>query len=123
MAFPYIFKANFEGGTNGEWDSESDTGSRLDFPHYSELARIPGLAMPYRGARCMRVDLTTGQTNDHTVTEGDIDIADGAQRRTCRRCDGIEHAHLHALGDRVHHLLGTRRAHRRAARQQHQPRN
>ena len=78
MAIPYIFESNFEQGTNAEWDSETDTGSLLDFPHYSELSRLQGAPMPYRGAYCMRI--TPGDTNDHTLTEGDIDIADGATR-------------------------------------------
>jgi len=76
VAFPFLVAANFEQGTNAEWDSEADTGSLLDFPHYSTLAAIPGLPMPFRGAYCMRIRM--GDTNDHTVTEGDIDIADAA---------------------------------------------
>ena len=76
MAHPYIFASNFEAGTNAEWDSETDTGSKLDFPHYTDLARISGMPAPYRGAFCARWDLTTGDTNDHTLIEGDIDIAD-----------------------------------------------
>jgi hypothetical protein len=80
MAHPWVFESNFEAGTNAEWDSESDTGSKLDFPHYTTLAAIPGLGMPYKGAYCMRVDLRSGDTNDHTLTEGDIDIADAATR-------------------------------------------
>lgn len=76
MAHPWVFEANFETGDNSEWDSESDTGSLLDFPHYSTLAKIPGIGMPFRGAYCMRVQ--PGDTNDHTVTEGDLNIsADG----------------------------------------------
>lgn len=78
MAHPWIFEANFEAGTNAEFDSETDTGSRLDFPHYSELARTPGIGMPYRGAYCMRIQM--GDTNDHTLIEGDIDIADTVTR-------------------------------------------
>lgn len=74
MAFPFVFESNFEQGTNAEWDSESDTGSLLDFPHYSTLAGISGAPVPYRGAYCMRIRM--GDTNDHTLTEGDIDIAD-----------------------------------------------
>lgn len=74
MAFPFTFHSNFEAGTNAEWDSETDTGSLLDFPHYSVLAQDPNSVMPYRGAYCMRNAL--GDTNDHTLTEGDIDIAD-----------------------------------------------
>jgi len=76
MAFPYVFESNFEQGTNVEWDSESDTGSLLDFPHYSTLAKDPDAPVPYRGAYCMRINLSGGDTNDHTLTEGDIGIAD-----------------------------------------------
>lgn len=78
MSFPYVFEANFQAGTNGEWDSESDTGSLLSVVHYSVLSNTPGMAMPYRGAFCMRIQM--GDTNDHTLTEGDIDIADTATR-------------------------------------------
>lgn len=78
MAFPYIFHANFAAGSNAEWDSETDTGSKLDFPHYSALAKIPAMPAPYSGAYCMRIQM--GDTNAHTLTEGDIDIADGATR-------------------------------------------
>ncbi len=74
MAYPFIFHSNFEAGTNAEWDSETDTGSLLDFPHYTVLAKDPNSLMPYRGAYCMRNAL--GDTNDHVVIEGDIDIAD-----------------------------------------------
>jgi len=62
MAFPYSTIENFESGALGEFDSETDTGSRLDFPHYTDLARTPNIAMPYNGAYCMRVDLSS--TND-----------------------------------------------------------
>ena len=80
MAFPWVFSANFEAGTNAQFDSESDTGSLLSFPHFSTLARIPGLPAPYEGAYCMMIDLRASDTNDHTVTEGDIDIATGVTR-------------------------------------------
>ena len=76
MAFPFIFEENFELGTLGDFDSETDTGSLLDFVHYSTLSKIPGLPAPYRGAYCMRI--VAGDTNDHTLTEGSIDIADGS---------------------------------------------
>lgn len=78
MAFPYLYSASFDTGNNTEWDTETDTGNLLDFPHYSELARIPGYPAPYRGAYCMRI--RPGDTNDHTLTEGDIDIADTVTR-------------------------------------------
>lgn len=78
MSFPWVFHSNFAAGTNAEWDSESDTGSLLDFPHYSTLAKIPGMPAPYSGAYCMRIVL--GDTNDHVLVEGDIDIATGTTR-------------------------------------------
>lgn len=82
MAFPYIFESNFEQGTNGEWDSEADTGSKLSFPHYSQLARYDaaniGSIAPFRGAYVAELDL--GDTNDHTLIEGDIDIANAVTR-------------------------------------------
>lgn len=81
MAFPYVHESNFEQGTNAEWDSESDTGSLLDFPHVSTLAAqsatgIGSNAIPFRGAYCMRIRL--GDTNDHTLTEGDHNISANA---------------------------------------------
>lgn len=80
MAFPYIFESNFEQGSNAEWDSETDTGSKLDFPHYSTLANVANAPMPYRGAYCMRILM--GDTNDHTLIEGDLDIADAGTAYT-----------------------------------------
>ena len=74
MALPYIASASFDTGDNTEWDSEADTGSLLDFPHYTTLGGIPGAPAPFRGAYCMRIQ--PGDTNVHTVTEGDINIAD-----------------------------------------------
>ena len=62
MAFPYTTYANFEAGTKGHFDTETDTNSGLDFPHYTDLAKIPGLSMPYRGAYCARINLATAST-------------------------------------------------------------
>lgn len=77
MAFAWLFESNFEAGDASEWDGgETDTGSLLDFPHYTTLAAIPGGGLPFRGAYCMRV--VCGDTNPHTVDDGDIDIADNA---------------------------------------------
>jgi len=81
MAFPWIFESNFENTvTPFGWDSESDTGDKLDVAHYSLLSRIPNISMPFRGASCMRVDLRSGDANDHVLVEGDIDIADATTR-------------------------------------------
>ena len=81
MAHPWVFESAFENRTTPfGWDSESDTGSKLDVPAYWELAQIPGMGMPFRGASCLRIDLRSGDANDHTLTEGDIDIADATTR-------------------------------------------
>ena len=95
MAFPFIFEEDFEdaegdvittdpaaampsGATRTGFDSESDTGGKLSVVSYRELARTPGAPMPFRGAYLLRNEL--GDTNDHVVIEGDIDIADGNTR-------------------------------------------
>lgn len=80
MSFPYIFSSSFDTGDNSEWTSEHDGESLLDFPHYSELARLPGYPAPYRGAYCMRVQLSDAE--EHTVTAAAIDIADTVTRHT-----------------------------------------
>ena len=54
MAFPWITDTNFEDGTQQTWNSRE--GTDPTFAHYSELARTPGLPMPFRGAYCMRVN-------------------------------------------------------------------
>ncbi|MCP4900120.1 MAG: hypothetical protein GY906_24380 [bacterium] len=78
MAFAWIAHSNFEGGSNAEWDSEADTDGILDFPHYSELARWPwSTSTPYSGAYCARIK-PAGGTNDATLTEADINIANTA---------------------------------------------
>lgn len=76
MSFPYTFESNFEAGSNAEWDSETDTQSKLDFPHYTQLARYPWSGFsPYRGAYCARVQ--TGGITDAYLTEADCDISVG----------------------------------------------
>jgi hypothetical protein len=79
MAFPYIFESNFEGGSNGEWDSQTDTSSLLTFPRYDELVRFPGRQTPFNGAYCAKWTLTSS-TNDAYVVEGDINQADDETR-------------------------------------------
>lgn len=68
MAIPYLSNFNAEQGDKGHFESETDTGARLDFPHYSDLAREPGVSMPYNGAYCLRVDLAKS-TNDAYLEE------------------------------------------------------
>ena len=84
MAYPYIFHANFEAAFSSEWDvAEADTGTLLDRVHYADLAPLYSAAktaMPFRGAYCMRIDGRPFDTNDHTIGDGDIDIATGVTR-------------------------------------------
>lgn len=76
MAFPYIFAENFQRGTLGNFDSETDTVAQLDFPHYKELARYPWRGcVPYTGAYALRLQLTGG-TADAVLVEADTNIAD-----------------------------------------------
>ncbi len=76
MAFPWIFESNFEQGTNAEWDSSHDGEGLLDFPHYTTLSQIPNTGVPWGGAYCMRVQMSDAE--EHTVLEGDLNIADTA---------------------------------------------
>lgn len=75
MAFPYLFYTNFEDGTIGSFDSETDTTGRLDVAHYSDLARVPGLAMPWRGAYALRANLATSATTAYLQEDGSFDTA------------------------------------------------
>lgn len=75
MAFPYTFFENFEDGTLGNFNSETDTGSALDFPHYTQLTRTND-PTPYRGAHMLRVDLANVGGNTAYVQENDgFDLA------------------------------------------------
>lgn len=75
MALPYISHCNFEDGTKGHFTSETDTTNRLDIAHYSELARIPGLEMPFNGAYCLRLDLGTSNTDAFLQEDTLLDLA------------------------------------------------
>jgi len=70
------FQDNFESGDATVWSGgETDTGSYLDIVHYTELARTPGMPMPYSGAYCARWQVAGGtSTADAILTENDIDI-------------------------------------------------
>ena len=70
MSFPWLSECGFEEGTKGHFDTETDTETRLDFPHYSVLAKTPGLPAPFRGAYCMRANLANdGSPADALVQE------------------------------------------------------
>lgn len=75
MAFPWVFEENFEAGTTGLFNSESDSASRLEVAHYTTLARIPGLSAPWKGAYCMWVDLKKSTTDAYVQEDDGFDIA------------------------------------------------
>lgn len=58
MAFPWLFSDGLESGTTV---ATASSGTLIDFPHYTELAR-QGMA-PYRGSYAMRVRLAGGTTS------------------------------------------------------------
>lgn len=78
MAFPFLSEANFEVGTRGHFDAEQDGDAKLDFPHYSEIARTPGIAMPWRGAYAMRIDLAGGTADAYVQETGSWDLTAGS---------------------------------------------
>lgn len=75
MAFPWLSECTFDDGTSGHFDTESDGDSRLDFPHYGALSKVPGDPIPYRGAYCARVDLSVGTTDAYLQETGSWDTA------------------------------------------------
>ena len=79
MAFAWIMEVNFEDGTDGTFDgTEQDDDGRLNIQHYSEIARTPGLAMPFRGAYAMRIDLATGINNAFLLENTNFDLTAGS---------------------------------------------
>lgn len=74
MAFPFLSETDFEPGTRDHFDAESDSANRLDFPFYYQLAQVPGLPAPYRGAACMRV-LLNSTTDAYIQETGSWDLS------------------------------------------------
>ena len=77
MAFPFVGDEDFEDGTV-PFDATTDTGGALSIAHYSELARTPGIAMPYRGAYCMKVDVGSVSTQSFYRDDTIFDISAAA---------------------------------------------
>lgn len=80
MAFPYIFNANNELGTTGDWASETDTASQLDIVNYVELGRYPwSSCAPYSGAYDIRVVLSGGTADaflkSSTIAQADTNVS------------------------------------------------
>src|SRR5512139_1771060 len=71
MAFPYLHHSNWSAGTSAEWDSETDTQSKLSFPNFVTLAQTHKLA-PFSGRCGCLIDQSIGtSTTDAVVTETD----------------------------------------------------
>lgn len=72
MAFPWVNQETFDDGTRGNFDSETDADSILDFPHYKALA-AQGLS-PWQGAHALRVRLS-GTSTGFIQEDADFDLA------------------------------------------------
>src|SRR3990167_4958068 len=72
MAFPWLTQEPFDDASRGNFDSETDASSILDFPHYAELAR--GGFAPWQGAHALRAQLSGTATGLITET-GSFDTA------------------------------------------------
>src|SRR3990167_6474831 len=79
MAYAYSFYENFVLGTRGNFDSETDTDSKLDWQHHSMLTRqLVRSETAWAGPYVMHINLATG-TADAVVTEtGGFDTAASA---------------------------------------------
>ena len=75
MALPLEFHETFEAGTKGNFDSESDSGNRLDFPHQMDIG---DRMMPWRGAYMCRVSL--GKNSTDAYLEEGVSWASGQNR-------------------------------------------
>ena len=73
MAFPFLGEKNFEVGSNSEWDSETDTDSKLSVEHYTALATRR--LTPYRGAYAAYINLALGTNAAYFEETGDFDLA------------------------------------------------
>lgn len=70
------FQDSFESGDFSGWSvGEVDTESQLDVVHYSTLAGIPGMPMPYSGAYCARWVLFGSGAPPADAITTDIDFA------------------------------------------------
>ena len=78
MAFPWDKEEGFEDGTAGIFDgTETDTGARLSFASYRDLAAKGRRVAPWRGAYCMEIDLAKS-TAEATIIDPDFNVAAAA---------------------------------------------
>ena len=80
MAFPWVFQENFDAGSRGNFDAETDTNSKLSFPHYTVALANPPHQIPYRGAYSMFIDLSGGTADAFVSETGDFDQASEVTR-------------------------------------------
>ena len=75
MAFPFLEEGNFENGAKWTDGTSSDSASRIKFPHFSTLAKVPNLPAPYRGAFCMSINLAGSTTTAYILENTSFDMA------------------------------------------------
>jgi hypothetical protein len=73
MARPFLFTDGFETGAHG---MTASSGTLIDYPHFTELAR-QGMT-PYRGSYCLRVRLAGGTTSQFAREDTAFDDLDNA---------------------------------------------
>jgi hypothetical protein len=75
MAFPWTFHENFEAGTKGDFNSETDANGVLNFPNYKKIARMyANNPMPYRGAHALELDLNGAATDQYVQEDDGFDV-------------------------------------------------
>ena len=85
MSFPWIASSGLEAGTATNKLSAAGTttsGSLIDYPHYTELARQS--MTPYRGAYCERIRLAGGTTGQFILESTAFDDLTTGVRRFLR---------------------------------------
>jgi len=76
MTLPYAFQEDFEQGTLGNFNSETDTESKLSVEHYSVTAKLPFVdSVPYRGAYAALIDLALGTADAYYQEDDGFDVA------------------------------------------------
>lgn len=84
MAFPWVAETLFEDSTTAHFDAQSPstfTITRAGIRHYSDLAAIPGLPAPYRGAYAFHINLAGSTTDQYLQETGSWDTSANARLR------------------------------------------
>jgi len=78
MPTDYLTETGWEKGTlstDTHFDADTPASGKLDVAHYTSLAATPGLPAPYRGAYCMRADLSVSTAECSVQETATWDIA------------------------------------------------